>query len=60
MTVRLISIEQVLDKVPISRQQIYMWIAKGRFPKQKKIGKRRVAWLETDVDEWIEERSLET
>ena len=57
MNVRLISIEQVMDKVPVSRQQIYAWMAKGEFPKQRKIGKHRVAWLESDIDDWIEERS---
>lgn len=55
---RLISIEQVLDKVPVSRQQIYMWIGKGEFPAQKRISANRVAWLESDIDNWIEERSV--
>lgn len=55
---RLISIEQVLDKVPVSRQQIYMWIGKCEFPAQKRISANRVAWLESDIDNWIEERSV--
>ena len=58
MTIRLLSIEQVLDKVPVSRQQIYMWIGKGKFPGQKRISTNRVAWLESDIDDWIEERSV--
>ena len=58
MTIRLLSIEQVLDKVPVSRQQIYMWIGKGEFPEQKQISANRVAWLESDIDDWIEERSV--
>lgn len=57
MTIRLLSMEQVLDKVPVSRQQIYAWIGKGQFPKQKRISTNRVAWLESDIDDWIEDRS---
>lgn len=60
MTLRLLSIDQVLDKVPVSRQQIYALVAKREFPKQKRIGKNRVAWLESEVDTWIKERVLES
>ena len=58
MTIRLISIEEVMDKVPVSRQKIYAMIGKGQFPVQRQISANRVAWLESEVDKWIEERSL--
>ena len=58
MTIRLISIEEVMDKVPVSRQKIYAMIGKGEFPGQRHISANRVAWLESEVDKWIEERSL--
>ena len=58
MTIRLLSIEQVMDKVPVSRQKIYAMIGKGEFPEQKKISPNRVAWLQSDIDDWIEQRSL--
>lgn len=58
MTIRLISIEEVMDKVPVSRQKIYAMIGKGEFPEQRHISANRVAWLESEVDKWIEERSL--
>ena len=57
MTIRLISIEEVMDKVPVSRQKIYAMIGKGEFPEQRHISANRVAWLESEVDKWIEERS---
>ena len=60
MNVRLLSIIQVMDIVPVSRQQIYAWMAKGEFPKQRKIGKHRVMWLESDVTAWVEARVLES
>ena len=58
MTIRLISIEEVMDKVPVSRQKIYAMIGKGEFPEQRHISANRVAWLESEVDKWIEECSL--
>lgn len=31
-------------------------VGRGEFPKPVKISERRVAWLESDVDKWIEEQ----
>jgi prophage regulatory protein len=31
-------------------------VADGTFPKQIKIGRRAVAWLETEIDDWMHER----
>ena len=58
MTVRLLSISQVLDKIPVSRQAIYVWMSKGEFPVQRRISTNRVAWMEDEVNAWIEERSV--
>lgn len=58
MNVRLLSIEQVLDKIPVSRQAIYAWISRGEFPVQRRISANRVAWVESEVNAWIEERSI--
>ncbi|EAS1727465.1 AlpA family transcriptional regulator [Salmonella enterica] len=35
---------------------IYKLIAQGRFPAPVKIGSRAVAFVESEVDEWITER----
>ncbi len=35
---------------------LYYFIAKGIFPKPYKLGEKTVAWLEKEVDEWIESR----
>ncbi|WP_367417309.1 AlpA family phage regulatory protein [Snodgrassella alvi] len=32
-----------------------MHIKQNKFPKQFKIGKRAIAWLESDFDAWIDE-----
>ena len=50
---RLIRLQEVLERVPLSRTSIYNWINAGTFPRPIKIGPRSVAWLESAVDEWI-------
>jgi prophage regulatory protein len=46
----------VLKRVGYSRSTIYQLIAEGRFPKPISLGERAVAWLESDIDAWIEAR----
>ncbi|MBS0122521.1 helix-turn-helix transcriptional regulator [Thetidibacter halocola] len=42
----------------LSRSTIYAKMADGTFPKQVKLGKRAVAWRESDIVEWL--NSLES
>lgn len=42
--------------VPYSPQHIARLEAAGRFPKRIKLGENRVAWLQAEVEKWIEER----
>ena len=43
----------VIDRVGVSRPTIYRWMSKGSFPKQIVIGANSVAWLESDVTQWM-------
>ena len=40
------------------RSTLYGWIKKGLFPPPIRIGPRRVAWRETEVDAWIAARPV--
>jgi len=42
--------------IPLSRSQIMRKVKDGRFPKPVKFGKERVAWIESELDEWINQR----
>lgn len=53
---RFITIEDVIDRVCISRTHLYRLINEGKFPKQVPLGRFKIAFLEREVDEWIEER----
>ena len=50
---KLIKIGRVMEKVSLSRAQIYKMIASGDFPSQIKLTERSVAWREDELDTWI-------
>lgn len=55
---RLIRLREVEDRVGKKRSSIYQAIKEGTFPAPYPIGLRAVAWLESDIDNWIEGRKL--
>lgn len=40
-----------------SRQTLYNWERDGNFPKRRKIGPNSVAWLKSEIDQWIADRA---
>jgi prophage regulatory protein len=53
---RLIRRPVVIDRTGLQTTQIYDLIAADKFPAPVAIGARAVAWVESEVDAWIEER----
>lgn len=49
-----LKISKVMDRTAQSRSSIYLKISQGLFPKPIKLGKRSVGWLESDIDNWID------
>ncbi|MEI8617618.1 AlpA family transcriptional regulator [Pseudoalteromonas sp. B193] len=49
-------IKKVIEKTSLGRSTIYEFMTKGTFPKQVSLGAKSVAWLESEVDDWIMER----
>jgi prophage regulatory protein len=43
----------VKERTGLSRSMIYAQMYTGRFPKQKRLGKRAVGWLSSDVEAWV-------
>lgn len=54
ITNRFIRVPEVLRRVGFGRTKLYEFIRQGRFPEQVKIGPRTVAFVESEIDEWIE------
>ena len=50
---RFLRLNQVLDKTGLKRSQVYTCMKTEDFPKSVKIGPASVAWLESEIDEWI-------
>lgn len=53
---RLIRLKDVIDTTGLARSTIYKYTDKGIFPKAVTLGGRAVAWVESEVQEWILER----
>lgn len=49
-------LKTVVAKSGLSRSTLYAYVAIGLFPKQRRLGVRRVAWLASDVRAWIASR----
>ncbi|HGY5042199.1 TPA: AlpA family transcriptional regulator [Klebsiella oxytoca] len=49
----LLRLKQVEEKTGLKRSQIYLYMQNGSFPRSIKIGPSSVAWLESEIDEWI-------
>lgn len=47
---------QVLELIPIGRSKLYLMIAAGEFPAQKKLGTRVAVWSKKEVEAWIAEK----
>ena len=50
---------RVSEKTSLSRSQVYALAKKGLFPKPVKLSEFSVAWIESEVDEWIARRIAE-
>lgn len=50
---KLLTLNQVRERVTLSKQEIYRRIKRGEFPRQVRIGTSRVAWVESEIQEWI-------
>jgi prophage regulatory protein len=51
---------EVSRRTGLSRSTLYVWMARGAFPKPIKLGIRSIAWRESDIEDWINERERES
>lgn len=57
---RLIRLPEVLLRTGYGKAWIYRLISEDRFPTQIKIGSRAVAFIESEIDDWIQATIDET
>ncbi|OEE87823.1 AlpA family transcriptional regulator [Vibrio crassostreae] len=51
---RFLKLKEVMQKAALSRFAIYRKMGEGSFPKSVSLGDRAVAWIESEMEEWIE------
>jgi len=57
---RLLRLPEIRSRVGLSTSTIYLRMDQGTFPKPISIGGRLVAWTESDIQKWIDNRIAES
>lgn len=52
----ILRLPETIKRTGLSRSSIYLSIKKGIFPKPIKLGQRSIGFIESEVDEWIENK----
>ena len=52
----LITLKSVVKRTSISKTRIYEAIRRGTFPRPVPVGERRRAWIESEIEDWIDAR----
>ncbi len=52
------SIKIVMARTGLCRTSIYDYMARGMFPRRRRLGLRKVGWLASEVRAWIVTRPL--
>jgi len=60
MTKKILRLTSVIERTGCSRSTIYSMISIGKFPNSIKIGSRSVGWLESEINDWIEQCALKS
>ena len=55
-TLPLLTMQQVMAATTFSRPSIYRLLSQGKFPAPIKLGRNRIAFVASEVDEWIASR----
>lgn len=59
MSKRFLRLSEVEERVSLTYGTIYPMMAAGKFPKNFRISAGRVAWLESDITAWQDDRLRE-
>ena len=60
MSQSFIRLSEVLRRTGYSKAWIYRLLKENRFPRPVKIGSRPIAFVENEIDEWINQRIAES
>ncbi|XUU49132.1 helix-turn-helix transcriptional regulator [Serratia nematodiphila] len=60
MSQNLIRLSKVQRKTGYSKAWIYRLMSQGKFPASIKIGTRAIAFVESEIDDWVNQRIAES
>jgi prophage regulatory protein len=60
MAIVILRLPAVKTRTGLSRSTIYLRVADGSFPRPISLGARAVGWVESDVEDWISRKILES
>ena len=53
MSTNILRLPTIKARTGLSRSTIYLRISEGRFPKPICLGGRAVGWIESEIDDWL-------
>lgn len=56
--IRFLRLSQVMERTGFKRTAIYKYISQGDFPKQVALTGRGVAWVESEIIAWQQQRMM--
>ncbi len=56
---KFIKLREVMNLTGLGRTSIYNYMAINQFPKTVSLGARSVAWIESEIQDWIAEKVAE-
>lgn len=56
---RFLKLKEVMEKSALSRSAIYRKMNDGEFPQSVSLGDRAVAWVESEVQDWVIDKVAE-
>jgi prophage regulatory protein len=57
MVQKILRLPHVKEVTGLSRSSIYLMMSKGAFPKPILLNSRAVGWIETELTEWINQKT---
>lgn len=56
MAIKILPIDDVIERTGLSRRTLYHEISEGRFPKSVQLTSRRVGWPEDEIETWLSDK----
>lgn len=53
---KMLSTDEILEMLGVTRACLHNWRRQGKFPQPLQLGPQKVAWKESEVQEWLEGR----